>query len=146
MKRCLHCGSVNADDEATCGVCGASLASSPVIKLQQVAGAETQPAPIRTRGRRVAIAFLIVIIGLTTLAIAGMIFLGPIGALLFLAVVLVVIVGMDTFNDEGVRPLFFGRRKSILRFSYGRGGADAMDREATREEQEQRDRESGAAD
>jgi hypothetical protein len=56
------------------------------------------------------------------------------------------VIWMSTFSTDGSGPLFFGRRKAAFRFSWGRDSADVMRGEVHREEQEERDRESRAAD
>jgi uncharacterized membrane protein YvbJ len=36
MKRCPHCESISPDDEMTCGVCGASIATAPIEPRENI--------------------------------------------------------------------------------------------------------------
>lgn len=149
MRRCLHCGSVSADDESTCGVCGASLEKAASVSLHEISGAPTGRVSLKSPQRRVALVFLAVFLGLAASIVLASQSVPLLAVVLVISLLFAILIGMDTFNDEGLRPFLSRGRRAFSRHSWDAvadGGADAMNREAEREEQQQRDIESGAAD
>jgi hypothetical protein len=152
LRRCYHCGSIGLDDERVCGVCGSSLAETTPISLEEAEKIKDPPFQIKWRVSRTGIAGLIVGVVLTA---GGGLLLGfrligsdgidlPVGfwGILMVATGIIFIAsGIDTITGKVLRPSGGGRHGG-----FGPSGRAVMEKEADREEQEERDRESGAAD
>lgn len=129
MKKCPGCESINSDDDSVCGVCGRSLSevvSKDPEKLNVSRGLRPKSPPPSRRT-------LFAIVAVAVLALIGtglyiMLFVALYGALILVSGIVSLIFLLDSPNvklGEGFGP---GRR------------------EVLREEEEERERETGEAD
>ncbi|HYU88044.1 MAG TPA: hypothetical protein VEL52_05075 [Candidatus Bathyarchaeia archaeon] len=143
MRKCARCRSVGFDEDSICGVCGSSLTEAPSISLEEVGQDQDQNQPLHLRRHvgKGAIAGLLTGIGLIVSGVFGLYFIGFWGFGLIVPGMFLLVSAIDTISGEPYRPSFSG--ESIRPSGSGR---QYMNREADREEAEERNRESGAAD
>ena len=129
MKKCPGCGSINSDDDSVCGVCGRSLTEEVSIDPAELAVTFASRPRSSRLGRRTL--FATVAAAVTTLIGVGlyiMLFVAPYGTLILVS---------------GIVSLIFLLDSPTVRLGEGLGPER---REVLREEEEERERETGEAD
>jgi len=129
LKKCRGCASINSDEDSVCGVCGRSLTEEVSIDPAELAvNFGSRPRSSRLSRRTL---FAIVVAAVTALIGVGlyiMLFVALYGAVILVSGIVSLIFLLDSPNvrlGEGFGPV----RREVLR-----------------EEEEERERETGEAD
>jgi hypothetical protein len=129
LKKCQGCGSINSDDDSICGVCGRSLSEVVSGDLAELAVARGPGSTSSRLSRRRVFA----IVSAAALALIGaglyiLLFVALFGAVILLSGIMFLIFLLDIPNVMIGKKLGSGRR------------------EVLREEEEERERETGEED